>query len=83
AGQASAREEEWGETPGLAEEGRVVDAAPAKTEPPEHPAVVEPLAEEVSADPVVAEAVAEQPVEGIVVQRQETEAPEEDAPVSD
>ncbi len=32
---------------------------------------------------MVAEAVAEQPVEGIVVQPQETEAPEEDAPLSD
>ena len=80
---ASAQEEEWVETPALTEETPVVEPEPAVSEPPEQPAVVEPLAEEVIAEPVVAEAVAEQPVEGIVVQPQETEAPEEDAPLSD
>ena len=80
---ASAQEEEWVETPVLTEETPVVEPEPAVSEPPEQPAVVEPLAEEVIAEPVVAEAVAEQPVEGIVVQPQETEAPEEDAPLSD
>ncbi|PLN58095.1 signal recognition particle-docking protein FtsY, partial [Klebsiella pneumoniae] len=80
---ASAQEEEWVETPALTEETPVVEPEPAVSEPPEQPAVVEPLAEEVIAEPVVAEAVAEQPVEGIDVQPQETEAPEEDAPLSD
>ena len=80
---ARAQEEEWVETPVLTEETPVVEPEPAVSEPPEQPAVVEPLAEEVIAEPVVAEAVAEQPVEGIVVQPQETEAPEEDAPLSD
>ncbi len=78
---ASAQEEEWVETPALTEETPVVEPEPAVSEPPEQPAVVEPLAEEVIAEPVVAEAVAEQPVEGIVVQPQETEAPEEAAVV--
>ncbi|PLD05264.1 signal recognition particle-docking protein FtsY [Klebsiella pneumoniae] len=78
---ASAQEEEWVETPALTEETPVVEPEPAVSEPPEQPAVVEPLAEEVIAEPVVAEAVAEQPVEGIVVQPQETEAPEDEAPL--
>ncbi|HDS4294579.1 TPA: signal recognition particle-docking protein FtsY [Klebsiella pneumoniae subsp. pneumoniae] len=78
---ASAQEEEWVETPVLTEETPVVEPEPAVSEPPEQPAVVEPLAEEVIAEPVVAEAVAEQPVEGIVVQPQETEAPEDEAPL--
>ncbi|HHB7817638.1 TPA: signal recognition particle-docking protein FtsY [Klebsiella pneumoniae] len=78
---ARAQEEEWVETPALTEETPVVEPEPAVSEPPEQPAVVEPLAEEVIAEPVVAEAVAEQPVEGIVVQPQETEAPEDEAPL--
>ncbi|STS86860.1 signal recognition particle-docking protein FtsY [Klebsiella variicola] len=45
--------------------------------------MVEPLAEEVIAEPVVAEAVAEQPVADVIAEPQETEVPEEDAPLSD
>ena len=47
---ASAQEEEWVETPVLTEETPVVEPEPAVSEPPEQPAVVEPLAEEVIAD---------------------------------
>lgn len=80
---ASAQEEEWVETPALTEEAPVVEPDPAVSEPAEQPAVVESLAEEVIAEPVAAEVVAEQPVEDAVAQPQETEAPEEDAPLSD
>lgn len=80
---ASAQEEEWVEAPALTEEAPVVEPEPAVSEPPEQPAVVESLAEEVIAEPVAAEVVAEQPVEDAVAQPQETEAPEEDAPLSD
>ncbi len=80
---ASAQEEEWVEAPALTEEAPVVEPDPAVSEPPEQPAVVESLAEEVIAEPVAAEVVAEQPVEDAVAQPQETKAPEEDAPLSD
>lgn len=80
---ASAQEEEWVEAPALTEEAPVVEPEPAVSEPVEQPAVVESLAEEVIAEPVAAEVVAEQPVEDAVAQPQETEAPEEDAPLSD
>ncbi|WP_281077588.1 signal recognition particle-docking protein FtsY [Klebsiella quasivariicola] len=82
---ASVQEEEWVETPALAEDAPVVEPAPAVSEPPEQPAVAEPLAEEVIAEPVVAEAVAEQPVpvEEAFAEPQETDVTEEDAPLSD
>ena len=80
---ASVQEEEWVETPALVEDAPVVEPEPAVSEPPEQPAVVEPLAEEVIAEPVVAEAVAEQPVADVIAEPQETEVPEEDAPLSD
>lgn len=77
---ASVQEKEWVETPALVEDAPVVEPEPAVSEPP---AVVEPLAEEVIAEPVVAEAVAEQPVADVIAEPQETEVPEEDAPLSD
>ncbi|HIB8335318.1 TPA: signal recognition particle-docking protein FtsY [Klebsiella variicola] len=98
---ASVQEKEWVETPALVEDAPVVEPEPAVSEPPEQPAVVEPLAEEVIAEPVVAEAVAEQPVADVIAEPvvaeavaeqpvadviaepQETEVPEEDAPLSD
>lgn len=80
---ASVQEKEWVETPALTDEAPVVEPEPAVSEPPEQPAVVEPLAEEVIAEPVVAEAVAEQPVADVIAEPQETEVPEEDAPLSD
>ncbi|HBR1924484.1 TPA: signal recognition particle-docking protein FtsY [Klebsiella variicola] len=80
---ASVQEKEWVETPALTDEAPVVEPEPAVSEPPEQPAGVEPLAEEVIAEPVVAEAVAEQPVADVIAEPQETEVPEEDAPLSD
>ncbi|MBC4752384.1 signal recognition particle-docking protein FtsY [Klebsiella variicola] len=77
---ASVQEKEWVETLALTDEAPVVKPEPAVSEPP---AVVEPLAEEVIAEPVVAEAVAEQPVADVIAEPQETEVPEEDAPLSD
>lgn len=77
---ASVQEKEWVETLALTEDAPVVKPEPAVSEPP---AVVEPLAEEVIAEPVVAEAVAEQPVADVIAEPQETEVPEEDAPLSD
>ena len=79
---ASVQEKEWVETPALTGDAPVVEPEPAVSEPPEQPAVVEPLAEEVIAE-LVAEAVAEQPVADVIAEPQETDVPEEDAPLSD